>query len=59
MKQRPLRPHRQLTLDLQRDPTMQPVIRDETAVLQAIADLLLGALGAPVEDKDDNPATAE
>jgi hypothetical protein len=37
---------------------VQPAIRDETAVLQAIADLLLGALGRPIEERA-HTATAE
>jgi hypothetical protein len=58
MKQRPPRPRDQLTLDLRRDPRVQPEIHDQAAVLQAIADLLLGALGTPVEDAS-NEMTAE
>jgi hypothetical protein len=39
----------QLVLDLKRETKDLPVPRDATALLQALADLLLGALGAPVE----------
>jgi hypothetical protein len=39
----------QLVLDLKREVNELPVPQDATALLQALADLLLGALGAPVE----------
>jgi hypothetical protein len=37
-------------LDLKREVNELPVPQDATALLQALADLLLGALGAPVEE---------
>jgi hypothetical protein len=40
----------QLVLDLKREVNELPVPQDATALLQALADLLLGALGAPVEE---------
>jgi hypothetical protein len=38
----------QLALDLKRETTALPIAREPTALLQAIADLLLGALGERV-----------
>lgn len=40
----------QLALELKRETTALPIARDTTALLQAIADLLLGALGEQVEE---------
>ena len=40
----------QLVLDLKREVKELPIPQDATALLQALADLLLGALGAPVEE---------
>ena len=39
----------QLALDLTRDATALPTAQDTTVLLQALADLLLGALGEQVE----------
>lgn len=44
----------QLALDLKREATALPIARDTTVLLQALADLLLGALGEPIEE----PASA-
>jgi hypothetical protein len=40
----------QLVLDLRRKAKDLPIAQDSTALLQALADLLLGALGEQVED---------
>lgn len=40
----------QLVLSLQRDPKDLPIAQDSAALLQALADLLLGALGENVEE---------
>jgi hypothetical protein len=40
----------QLALELKRETTALPIARDTTALLQALADLLLGALGGEVEE---------
>ena len=45
-------PPPQLALDLRREPSERPVPQVSTALLQALADLLLGALGEVVETKD-------
>ena len=50
MNRRPHPPRNQMALDLRRDPKVQLQVHDPAAVLQAIADLLLGALGEQVED---------
>jgi hypothetical protein len=42
-------PTEQLALDLKREATALPIARDTTVLLQALADLLLGALGEEVE----------
>ena len=55
MRRRANTPPLQLTLSLQRELTNQPTAQDSTALLQALADLLLGALGETVEE----PATPE
>jgi hypothetical protein len=47
-------PSTQLVLDLKREVKELPVPRDATVLLQTLADLLLGALGEPVEE----PASA-
>jgi hypothetical protein len=47
-------PSTQLVLDLKREKKELPVPRDATVLLQTLADLLLGALGEPVEE----PASA-
>jgi hypothetical protein len=47
-------PSTQLVLDLKRETKELPVPRDATVLLQTLADLLLGALGEPVEE----PASA-
>ena len=39
----------QLVLDLKRETKELPIPQDPTALLQALADLLLGALGEPIE----------
>jgi len=39
----------QLALDLKREATALPTAQDTTVLLQALADLLLGALGEQVE----------
>jgi hypothetical protein len=39
----------QLALDLKRNATALPTAQDTTVLLQALADLLLGALGEQVE----------
>lgn len=44
----------QLMLDLKREVKELPIPRDATALLQTLADLLLGALGEAVEE----PASA-
>lgn len=56
MNRRPHPPRNQMALDLRRDPKVQLQVHDPAAVLQAIADLLLGALGEQVED-DVTPTT--
>lgn len=56
MNRRPHHPRNQMTMDLRRDPKVQLQVHDPAAVLQAIADLLLGALGEQVED-DATPTT--
>lgn len=43
-------PAAQLPLDLKREATALPIAQDPTALLQALADLLLGALGECVAD---------
>ena len=58
MNRRPHPPRSQLALDLRREPKVQLQVHDPAAVLQAIADLLLGALGEQVED-DAAPTTQE
>jgi hypothetical protein len=40
----------QLPLNLQRDPKDLPFVQDPAGLLQALADLLLGALGEKVEE---------
>jgi hypothetical protein len=40
----------QLALDLKRETTALPIAQDPSALLQALADLLLGALGEQVEE---------
>jgi hypothetical protein len=40
----------QLPLNLQRDPKDRPFAQDPVGLLQALADLLLGALGEKVEE---------
>lgn len=45
----------QLALDLKRETTALPIARDPSALLQALADLLLGALGEQVQE----PASAK
>jgi len=45
-------PLAQLALDLRRETRELPVQQVSTALLQALADLLLGALGEVVEAKD-------
>lgn len=50
MRPRISRPPTQLPLDLKRETTELPIAQDTTALLQAIADLLLGALGEQVEE---------
>ena len=47
-------PSTQLVLDLKREVKELPVPRDATVLLRTLADLLLGALGEPVEE----PASA-
>jgi hypothetical protein len=42
----------QLVLSLQRDPKDLPIVRDSAALLQALADLLLGALGENFEETE-------
>ena len=59
MNQRPHHPRNQMTMDLRRDPKVQLQVHDPAAVLQAIADLLLGALGEQVEDDATPTATTE
>jgi hypothetical protein len=54
MRRRTSRPPAQLVLDLKRETKELPIPRDATALLQALADLLLGALGEPVAE----PASA-
>lgn len=41
----------QLALELKREATALPTAQDATALLQALADLLLGALGEQVETR--------
>jgi len=50
MRQRTNPAEGQLVLDFKREVKELPVPRDATALLQTLADLLLGALGAPVEE---------
>jgi len=50
MRPRTTSPPVQLALDLKRETTALPIAREPTALLQAIADLLLGALGERVAD---------
>ena len=45
-------PPAQLALDLRRETRELPIPQVSTAILQALADLLLGALGEVVETKD-------
>ena len=47
-------PTEQFSLDLKREATALPIAQDTTVLLQALADLLLGALGEPIEE----PASA-
>jgi hypothetical protein len=47
-------PTEQFALDLKREATALPIAQDTTVLLQALADLLLGALGEPIEE----PASA-
>lgn len=49
MRRRTRPPQTQLALDLKREATVLPIAQDTTVLLQAIADLLLGALGEQVE----------
>lgn len=42
-------PTKQLALDLKREVTALPIAQDTTVLLQALADLLLGALGEEAE----------
>lgn len=53
----------QLALDLKREATALPIAQDTTVLLQALADLLLGALGeeveAPVSAARDEEGTDE
>jgi hypothetical protein len=49
MRRRSSPPAAQLALDLKREVTALPIAQDPTALLQALADLLLGALGEKVE----------
>jgi hypothetical protein len=50
MRRRSSPPAAQLALDLTREATALPIAQDPTALLQALADLLLGALGERVAD---------
>lgn len=59
MNRRPHHPSNQTTMDLRRDPKVQLQVHDPAAVLQAIADLLLGALGEQVEDDAASTTTTE
>jgi hypothetical protein len=47
-------PTEQFALDLKREATALLIAQDTTVLLQALADLLLGALGEPIEE----PASA-
>lgn len=49
MRQQANPPTEQLALDLKREATALPIAQDTTVLLQALADLLLGALGEEVE----------
>ena len=51
-------PPLQLGLDLRRIELTPPIAEASTALLQALADLLLGALGEEVEDSNDKTQTA-
>ena len=54
MRRRTSPPPAQLVLDLKRETKELPIPQDATALLQALADLLLGALGEPITE----PASA-
>ena len=51
MRQHSSPPAAQLALDLRREPKELPIALESTAVLQALADLLLGALGEQIEER--------
>lgn len=51
MPRRTSSPPAQLALDLKRETTELPIAQDPSALLQALADLLLGALGEQVETR--------
>jgi hypothetical protein len=53
MRRRPRQPRAQLALDLRRETTAIRIAPDTSALLQALADLLLGALGEEVETPAD------
>ena len=57
MNRRPHHPRSQMAMDLRRDPKIRLQVHDPAAVLQAIADLLLGALGEQVEDDVTSQST--
>lgn len=50
MRRRTSPPPAQLVLDLKRETKELPIPQHATALLQALADLLLGALGEPIEE---------
>jgi hypothetical protein len=52
MRRHSSQPPAQLALDLRRETRELPVPQVSTAILQALADLLLGALGEGVEAED-------
>lgn len=51
MRQQSNPPPTQFALDLRREAKELPIALESTAVLQALADLLLGALGEQIEER--------